>query len=109
MSLLAKRITIALAAAALTSGMGVATAGVAAADNGRGYEYYCDKNSHGYDWNYCWKHYSDRWNRDHKNNNRNHDNNRSGKHGSNSHGGSKHGGGKHGGNHGSGNHGNRGW
>ncbi|SUA73758.1 Uncharacterised protein [Nocardia otitidiscaviarum] len=68
MSLTAKRIAIALAttAAALTS-----TAGIAAADHGdrndRGYHYYCDRDSRGYDRDYCWKHYGE-WGHDHKHN-----------------------------------------
>ncbi|MFI6867954.1 hypothetical protein [Nocardia sp. NPDC050406] len=63
MTLAAKRIAIAFAtvAAALTS-----TAGIAAADNGSDkYHWYCDRDSRGYDWDYCWKHYSDRYQRDH--------------------------------------------
>lgn len=74
MTLAAKRIAIAFAtvAAALTT-----TAAIASADNDYDrYHYYCDRDSRGFDWNYCWQHYSDRYQRDHHN-----DRNGNGNHG----------------------------
>ncbi|WP_067543350.1 hypothetical protein [Nocardia crassostreae] len=60
-----KRTLVVLAAAAFALPAG---AGIAAADNhnnDRGYHYYCDRDSRGYDWDYCWSHYKDEWKRDH--------------------------------------------
>lgn len=73
MNTIAKRIVTAAAAAMfiLPVGAGVATAapaqtgGVASTNYDRGYEWYCDRNSRGWDWDYCWSHYKDRWQREH--------------------------------------------
>ncbi|WP_067815691.1 hypothetical protein [Nocardia inohanensis] len=58
----AKRIATVLVAAAFALPVG---AGVAAANNDDYYHYYCDRDSRGYDWNYCWSHYKDRWQSEH--------------------------------------------
>ncbi|QLY32217.1 hypothetical protein [Nocardia huaxiensis] len=74
----AKRFVTVLAAALFTLpvGAGVASALPAGAgpaatdrDDNYWYHYYCDKNSRGYNWDYCWSHYKDWYQRDHGYNN----------------------------------------
>ncbi|MEC3919655.1 hypothetical protein [Nocardia sp. CDC160] len=76
MSIIAKRLVTLTAAAlfALPVGAGVASAlpvgtggGLAPADHDDNYwyNYYCDRDSHGFNWEYCWEHYHDRYDREH--------------------------------------------
>lgn len=59
----AKRLATVLVAAACALPVG---AGIASANYDRDdYHYYCDRSSRGYDWNYCWSHYKDRWQSEH--------------------------------------------
>ncbi|MRH87190.1 hypothetical protein GFY24_06895 [Nocardia sp. SYP-A9097] len=80
MTTTAKRITTALAATLfiLPFGAGIASAlpaetGTAAANYDRDdYHWYCDRDSRGFDWNYCWGHYRDRYEREHNNHDNGH-------------------------------------
>lgn len=74
MSTLTKRLVTVTAAAlfALPVGAGIASAlpagtGIAATDRDDNYwyHYYCDRDSHGFNWDYCWSHYRSWYERDH--------------------------------------------
>ncbi|WP_067700752.1 hypothetical protein [Nocardia jejuensis] len=65
MSIIATRLVTIAAAAAFILPAGAGLANAEQQHNDRGYHYYCDRSSAGFDWDYCWNHYRSDWQRDH--------------------------------------------